>query len=53
MFLDYIDARINLAIGLIALLIFITYFIEMDIIENKAREECDDSEDPRKMYRWY
>lgn len=53
MFLDYIDPKINLAIGLIGMLIFIMYFIEIDWQENRSLEECDDSEDPRKRYRWY
>lgn len=53
MFLDYIDFRINLAMGLITTLVFIMYFIEIDWQENRSREECDDSSDPRKRYRWY
>lgn len=53
MFLDYIDFRINLAIGFIWMLIFILYFIEIDWHENKRQEECDDTDDPRKSYRWY
>lgn len=53
MILDYIDGRINLAIGLIGMLIFIMYFLQIDIQEYRAREECDDSDDPRKLYRWY
>jgi hypothetical protein len=53
MFLDYIDFRINLAIGFITMLVFISYFIQVDWSENKSYEECDDSEDPRKAYRWH
>jgi len=53
MFLDYIDFRINLAIGLIGMLIFISYLIEIDWLENRCKEECDNTDDPRKRYRWY
>lgn len=42
MFLDYIDFRINLAIGLIGMLVLLSYFIEMDIIDESHNEECSD-----------
>jgi len=53
MFIEYIDFRINLAIGLIILLVFLLYFIEIDWMENRSHEECDDAEDTGKRYRWY
>ncbi len=53
MWLDNFDFRINLAMGLITMLILLMWFIEIDILENKRYEECDDPEDNRKIYRWY